>query len=192
MAGEGKKGLGGRLLGVFVETGAEEKAEKPETTAADEVAALTRQFTPPASTSGATELPDSFDAPAIYDHAGITAEDRGAVEKVAALLKNFESLPEAARGPALIGTLGVMGINVASVTMTLQKQIRAVGVYSDLSQTQLKKEMASAQAQIDALVAKLEATKSRMAAKQAAKDAEQKRLNTILSALPALQGKITN
>jgi hypothetical protein len=199
-----EKGLGSKLLGLFVETEATPKApaEHPapdaparEPTAAELVAQLAGHATPaPPPAPDAPAAPPTAPAPtghaarvdfeAVFRGAGMDATELDRVRKSEELLKSLpEATPQDVKRQIVEASLKAFGFELAKIVGAAQNQVRALDTYVRLKEQQTAKANADAQAQIAQLDEKIIGLRADIA-----KRAEQ--LTAVTSAAEGRRGEL--
>lgn len=165
-----EKGLGSKLLGLFVErepgTPAEgsEAVESKEKSPADLVAELAGQSTPkrvaPAPAPERSALPPAsgpvtpanVDFDAVFKQAGIDSGDLDRVRKAEELLKGLpEATPLDVKRQIVEASLKAFGFDVAKIIGAANTQLKALDTYARLQEQQTAKSITDAQAKIQQL-----------------------------------------
>jgi hypothetical protein len=169
-----EKGLGRKILGLFVEQGeGEGEGEVPSggKSAADLVAELAQQ-SGAAPTQGAAAAPpgpalkfDKVAAPAagaaidfdaVFKDAGMDGEDLNRVRKAEELLKGLpEATPHDIKKQIVEASLKAFGFDVAKISAAAQNQKRALDAYVKVNEQLTAKGITDAQAQIAQLNEKI-------------------------------------
>ncbi|MGV3625321.1 MAG: hypothetical protein ACO1OB_31210 [Archangium sp.] len=172
-----EKGLGSKLLGLFVETredgtpadgtAAVEKADA-EKTAAELVAELAGQSAPkkgatspgvPVANAPAAKVampthsgpvtPAQVDFDAVFKSAGMDAADLDRVRKAEELLKSLpEATPIDVKRQIVEASLKAFGFELSKIVTAAQNQLKAVDTYVRLNEQQTAKAITDAQARI--------------------------------------------
>ncbi|MEW5739968.1 MAG: hypothetical protein AB1938_13635 [Myxococcota bacterium] len=179
-----EKGLGSKILGLFVETegkdgtpaeGTEavskESGEGGEKSAAELVAELAGQSAPrkgPAPAMGAPPprpaipaptgpvTPAKVDFDAVFKGAGMDAAELDRVRKAEELLKSLpESTPQDVKRQIVEASLKAFGFEVGKIVGAAQNQLKALETYVRLNEQQTAKAITDAQAQIAQLEDKI-------------------------------------
>jgi hypothetical protein len=173
-----EKGLGSKLLGLFVEKADatpedDVPAEKPdsEKTAAELVAELAGQTTPkkgapppPMGKVGAPVpaparpplpvptgpiTPAAVDFDAVFKSAGLDVSELDRVRKAEELLKSLpEATPQEIKRQIVEASLKAFGFDVQKIIAAAQNQLKALETYRRVNETQTAKSITDAQAQI--------------------------------------------
>lgn len=172
-----EKGIGSKILGIFVETSETPEAEGPppssdsaEKTPAEIVAELAEASasrsssdlpggTPSAPPAGAREQasasagagePTDFDS--IFRDAGMDAEDLGRVKKAEDLLRALpEATPLEVKRQIVEASLKAFGFDIARILTAAQMQQKALDTYVRVNESGTARAIEQAQAQISAL-----------------------------------------
>jgi hypothetical protein len=175
-----QKGIGSKILGIFVETG-EPKADDADSltdsgkSAAEMVAELAQSSAPRAAPPGpaAPGLPpsnlrlDKMAAPAaggptdfdaIFRDAGMDAAELDRVKKAEELLKTLpESTPEPVKRQIVEASLKAFGFELDKITLAAHNQTRALDAFVKVHESATAKAITDAQAEIQALNEKITA-----------------------------------
>lgn len=178
-----EKGLGSKILGLFVETkegtpaeGSEavERAEEGgEKSAADIVAELAGQTGAKKATApqpaGAAPVarpvipapsgpvtPATVDFDAVFKNAGMDTAELDRVRKAEELLKSLpESTPQDVKRQIVEASLKAFGFDIAKIVAAAQNQLKALDTYARLNEQQTAKAITDAQGQIAQLEDKI-------------------------------------
>jgi len=177
-----EKGLGSKILGLFVETEGKEgtpaegteAVERGEKSAAELVAELAGQSAPvkgaPAGAAPPVNAPPrpvmpvpagnvtpaKVDFDAVFKGAGMDAAELDRVRKAEDLLKSLpESTPVDVKRQIVEASLKAFGFDVAKIVAAAQNQLKALDTYVRLNEQQTAKGIADAQAQIAQLEDKI-------------------------------------
>ena len=171
-----EKGLGSKLLGLFVERDAatpaegSEAVEAGEKSPADLVAELAGQSTPkrapgapaaapapaappPAISSASGPVtPANVDFDGVFKQAGIDSGDLDRVRKAEELLKGLpEATPVEVKRQIVEASLKAFGFDVAKIITAANTQLKALDTYVRLNEQQTAKSITDAQAKIQQL-----------------------------------------
>jgi hypothetical protein len=158
------KGLGSKLLGLFVETdarddGPAEPKAGPGTgqpTAAQVVAELAAQATPrpgpgPAATArtGPAPAPATVNFDEVFRASGMDAGELDRVKKAEELLRSLpEATPREVKRQIVEASLQAFGVDVQKISAAATSQLKAVDTWLTLNDRQTQKAVADAQARI--------------------------------------------
>lgn len=174
------KGLGSKLLGLFVEV-KDESPSPPEQSAkspAEIVAELAGQSAPPKSPSPSFAPPISpapsssvastnaapIDFDAIFRNAGVNQEELDRVRKAEELLKGLpENTPIDIKRQIVEASLKAFGFDLAKIVAAAHGSLKALDTYVRLTEQQTAKSVADAQANIAQLEEKVAALKTDIA-----------------------------
>lgn len=168
-----EKGLGSKLLGLFVETGEQkpdaEGAEKSPAEIVAELAATAQKQrpAPPAASpnaaaaparalnlSPASEVPTDFEA--IFRGAGMDPQDLDRVKKAEELLKSLpDGTPQAVKKQIVEASLRAFGFEVEKIVSAAQNQQRALDAYLKVNETSTAQGISQAEQQIRELTDKI-------------------------------------
>ena len=165
-----EKGLGSKLLGLFVETG-EAKPEEPEVSdngsAAEVVAQLAatsgvkaqpRPVAPAASVprpSGPI-TPATVDFDAVFRQAGVDAQELDRVRKSEDLLKSLpDSTPAEVKRQIVEASLRAFGFDISKIAAAAEVQLKALDTFVRDNEQQTVKAIADAKGQINQLEEKV-------------------------------------
>lgn len=168
-----QKGLGSKILGIFVETDGE-KPEEPaeaEKTPAEIVAELAGTAEPgrraptaglarpgldPQKLSAAATSPADFEA--IFREAGTDREELDRVKKAEELLRSLpESTPQPVKKQIVEASLKAFGFEVEKIVAGAQNQRRALDAYVKVNETATAKAIQGAEQEIRSLNEKITA-----------------------------------
>ncbi len=164
------KGLGSRLLGLFVETGKKEGEEAPaqagdaEKSPADIVAELAGQGAKPRPAAAGDAAPPpvpsiprpsgpvtpaTVDFDAVFKQSGMDPAELDRVRKAEELLKGLpESTPNEVKRQIVEASLKAFGFDVAKIVLAAQTQLKALGMFVKVHEQQTAKGISDAQARI--------------------------------------------
>jgi len=167
------KSLGKRILGLFVESVADDAAPKTEdgegSSAAEEIAALARQSAPsplaPAPAAPARPLPSpvvrapgasseavapaNVDFDAVFKSADIDPQAIDRVRKAEELLKNLpDSASDDVKRQIVEASLKAFGFEISKIVEAVETQTRALDAYVRVNEQQTARAVTDAQAQI--------------------------------------------
>lgn len=174
-----EKGLGSKLLGLFVEVKEGTPAEgtpaidtSEEKTAAELVAELAGQSVPKRGPAGPSVGPAASQAPArpimpvasgpvtpanvdfdaVFKNAGLDAAELDRVRKAEELLKSLpEATPQEVKRQIVEASLKAFGFDVQKIAGAAQSQLKALDTYVRVNEQQTAKAITDAQAQIASL-----------------------------------------
>jgi hypothetical protein len=163
------KGLGSKLLGLFVEREANDVAAEPggerEKTAAELVAELAGQATAPQAPAAPSELQlDKLAIPStgvadfdlIFRKAGMDAGELDRVRKAEELLKSLpEATPQGVKKQIVEASLKAFGFEVEKIVLAAQNQQRALDTYFKVNETATATANGDAEDQIRQLTEKI-------------------------------------
>jgi len=171
-----QKGLGSKILGIFVETD-REKPEEPaevEKSPAEIVAELAGTAQPgqrapsaglprpgldPQKLSAAAHSPADFEA--IFREAGMDREELDRVKKAEELLRSLpESAPQPVKKQIVEASLKAFGFEVEKIVAGAQNQKRALDAYVKVNETVTAKAIQGAEQEIRSLNEKITALRS--------------------------------
>lgn len=173
-----EKGLGSKLLGLFVEVkdgtpaeGVEKVESDREKTAAEMVAELAGQSAPakqgsapaPAAAPSAAVprpagpvTPAQVDFDAVFKNAGMDSGELDRVRKAEELLKGLpEATPVDIKRQIVEASLKAFGFELSKIVQAAQNQLKALDTYVRLNEQQTAKAITDAQAQIAQLEDKI-------------------------------------
>lgn len=181
------KGLGSKILGVFLTTDEAEKqaeSEEGEKSAADVVAELARSSGQAAAATGgpptaaeaaafARNAPAgpgaSVDFDAVFRDAGLDGQELDRVRKAEELLKGLPAgIGKDVQRQIVETSLKAFGFEVAKIVAAAQMQLKALDTYVRVHEGGTQKAIAEAEAQVVALQEKIAAVRRDIEKKQAA------------------------
>jgi len=153
-----KKGWGSSVLGLFVvrddenpENAAAAAADAPDATGADAGSAGAADTAPDGGAAFAKEPPAApsgkVDFAAVYEAAGIGADEQARVAKAAELLHSLPGGGEAAK-PIVEAALKAFGVPVAEILAAGTKEVRALEAYVAAGAADTKKVLADSERRI--------------------------------------------
>lgn len=154
-----KKGVGSKILGIFVESG--DGADAPPgdggKSPAEVVAELAGQAPPPAlklDKLPASGAPGDFDA--LFRDAGMDVAELDRVKKAEELLKSLPAdAPQAMKKQIVEASLKAVGFEVRLIVAAAQNQKRALDAYVKVNESSTAKAIQDAEAQIKSLEGKI-------------------------------------
>lgn len=174
-----QKGLGSKLFGLFVETGAQEgseaEAQGGEKTPAELVAELAQksgagrpapaQPPPPNlkldSLAAAPPGDKPIDFDAVFREAGMDAAELDRVKKAEELLKSLpEATPHETKKQIVEASLKAFGFEIEKIVLAANNQKRALDAYVKVNENVTAKSVTDAEAQIKALEEKIAALRA--------------------------------
>jgi len=182
------KGLGHRVLGLFIERDPRPDEEIPP--APDGTAAVDAEASPEAAVAAPTPGPEVFqtappapeagtgnvDFDAVFDAAGIPAEERGQVDRARELLANLPAeTPAAVKKQIVAASLKAFGIPIEQIVAASTQEIQALEGYIQAGATQAESFRAEAERKAAAFEQEIqrirEAAEARVREQQAASSA---------------------
>jgi hypothetical protein len=173
------KGLGSKLLGLFVEVKEEPTEQAPAAKSpADIVAELAGQTAPAKNASpslvppGVASVPTgpaastavAIDFDAIFRNAGVNQEELDRVRKAEELLKGLpETTPLDVKRQIVEASLKAFGFDLAKIVAAAHGSLKALDTYVRLTEQQTAKSVADAQTNIGQLEEKVAALKTDIA-----------------------------
>lgn len=180
------KGLGSKILGVFLTTDEAEKqaeSEEGEKSAADVVAELARSSGQAAAATGGPTAAEAaafarnapagpgaeVDFDAVFRDAGLDGQELDRVRKAEELLKGLPAgIGKDVQRQIVETSLKAFGFEVAKIVAAAQMQLKALDTYVRVHEGGTQKAIAEAEAQVVALQEKIAAVRRDIEKKQAA------------------------
>ncbi|MFZ5471374.1 MAG: hypothetical protein ACOZIN_18275 [Myxococcota bacterium] len=171
-----EKGLGSKLLGIFVETDGNRDRDATEESPAEVVAKLAQTAKPEAPELPPLRLdkvlgptasaPKDFDA--IFRDAGMDGGELDRVKKAEELLKNLpEATPQPVKKQIVEAALKAFGFETEKIIAAAQNQKRALDAYVKVNESSTAKANQDAEMQIRTLDEKISALKADIAKRTA-------------------------
>jgi hypothetical protein len=202
-----EKGLGSKLLGLFVESKEGPSpdsgpSDQDEKSAADQIADIASRavppkmevppalgrMAPPLAGTGAPVTPAQVDFDAVFKTAGMDVSDLDRVRKAEELLKSLpEATPLDIKRQIVEASLKAFGFDIAKIVGSATGQLKALETYVRINEQQTAKGITDAQAQIAQLEDKVISLRAdinkrtdQLAAVAAAADARKGQIHRVL------------